>query len=336
MNPNDPRPRRVGRRRMLHGAIAATGALALPAAVRAQPAAYPSRPIRMVVPFSAGGPADAIGRLAAGGLQQALGQPVVVENRLGAGGIVGAEAVATSAPDGYTLLLCNVGDTMAVSLYRSLPYDFARDFRGVTLIASTPFIVTVHPAVPARTLSELVALARARPGTVSYGSAGLGVSSHLAGEALGLATGVRFLHVPYKGQAPAVTDLLGGQIQFMFGNPVIMLPHIASGKARALAVTGPTRLPQAPEIPTAAEAGVPGFEADTWFGVAVPAKTPDAIVERLSSALAAHLNSPETRGKLEAQGALVVANTPAEFGRRIGQDIERWRKVITTAGIKLD
>jgi tripartite-type tricarboxylate transporter receptor subunit TctC len=336
MNATDRSTWRAGRRRLLHGAIAGAGALALPGAVRAQAAAYPTRPIRMVVPFSAGGPADSIGRLAAGGLQQALGQPVVVENRLGAGGIVGAEAVATSPPDGYTLLLCNVGDTMAVSLYRSLPYDFARDLRGVSLMASTPFIVTVHPAVPARTLSELIALARARPGTVTYGSAGLGVSSHLAGEALGLAAGVRFLHVPYKGQAPAVTDLLGGQIQFMFGNPVIMLPHIASGKVRALAVTGTTRLPQAPDIPTAAEAGVPGFEADTWFGIAVPSKTPDPIVERLSSALAAHLNAPDTRRGLEAQGAVVVASTPTDFGRRIGQDIERWRKVITTAGIKLD
>ena len=303
----------------------------------AQPGpAYPNKPIRIVVPFAAGGPADAIARIAATGLQQSLGQPVIVDNRAGAGGTLGADIVAKAAPDGYTLLLCNVGDTMAMSLYKSLPYDFERDFAPVSLLASSPFLIAVNPSVSAKTLGELVQLARSKPGTVSYGSAGNGVASHLSGEALGLATGAKFLHVPYKGQAPAMSDLLGGQIAFMFANPVTTLPQIKSGKLRALAITGPARLPNAPEIPTASEAGVPGFEAGTWFGIVAPAHTPEAIVNRLSAELARTLKSTEVRANLEAQGAITIASSPAEFERRIQADIVKWRQVINTAGIKLD
>ena len=298
-------------------------------------APFPNRPIRIIVPFSAGGPADAIARIAATGLQS-MGQPVIVDNRVGAGGIVGAEAVAKAPPDGYTLLLCNVGDTMAVTLYKSLPYDFERDFKPVSLLASSPFLIAVNPAVAAQNLTELVQLAKAKPYTVSYGSAGLGVSSHLSGEALGLAAGAHFLHVPYKGQAPAVSDLLGGQISFMFANPVTTLPLVAAGKLRALAITSPTRFVNAPDIPTASESGVPGYEAETWFGIVAPAKTPEAIVDRVATELARSLGAGEVRTRLEAQGAVVIVNTPAEFQRRIRTDIERWRKVITSAGIKLD
>ena len=303
----------------------------------AQPGpAYPNKPIRIVVPFAAGGPADAIARIAATGLQQSLGQPVIVDNRAGAGGTLGADIVAKAAPDGYTLLLCNVGDTMAMSLYKSLPYDFERDFAPVSLLASSPFLIAVNPSISAKSLGELVQLARSKPGTVSYGSAGNGVASHLSGEALSLATGAKFLHVPYKGQAPAMSDLLGGQIAFMFANPVTALPQIKSGKLRALAITGPARLANAPEIPTASEAGVPGFEAGTWFGIAAPAHTPEAIVNRLSAELAKTLNSTEVRANLEAQGAITIASSPAEFERRIQADIVKWRQVINTAGIKLD
>jgi len=225
---------------------------------------------------------------------------------------------------------------MAMSLYPSLPYNFERDFKPVTLMASTPFVIVVNQSVQARTIAELVALAKAKPDAVSYGSAGLGVSSHLSGEALGIATGARFLHVPYKGQSQALTDLLGGQIQFMFGNPVTVLPLIATGKLRALAITSPARFSIAPDVPTVVEAGVPGFEAETWFGIAAPGRTPDAIVERISAALAKYLVSLEVKARLESQGAIVIANTPAEFRTRIRGDVERWRKVITSAGIKLD
>ena len=297
---------------------------------------YPNRPLRIIVPFAPGGPADAIARIAATGLQQSMGQPVIVENKTGAGGTVGADIVAKAAPDGYTLLLCNIGDTMATSLYKSLPYDFERDFAPVSLLATSPFLIAVNPSVPAKTLADLVQMARDKPGTVTYGSAGNGVASHLSGEALSLSSGAKFLHVPYKGQAPAMTDLLGGQIAFMFANPVTTLPYVKSGRLRALAITAPARLPGAPDIPTAAEAGVPGFEAGTWFGIAAPAKTPEAIVNRLSAELARVLNTNEVRNSLDAQGAITIGSTPAEFERRIHADTAKWRQVITTAGIKLD
>ena len=297
---------------------------------------YPSKPIKIIVPFAAGGPADAIARIAATGLQQSLGQAVVVENRSGAGGMLGADAVAKAPADGYTLLLCNVGDTMAMSLYKTIPYDFEHDFAPVSLLASSPFLIVVNPSLPAKTLGELVQMAKAKPGAVTYGSAGNGVSSHLSGEALGLSAGAKFLHIPYKGQAPALSDLLGGQIAFMFANPVTTLPHVKSGKLRALAITGPARFPNAPDIPTASEAGVAGFEAETWFGIAAPARTPEVVVNRLSTELARVMNSKDVRANLEAQGAVVVASSPAEFERRIQADVVKWRQVITSAGIMLD
>ena len=302
----------------------------------AQPVAgFPNKPIRIVVPFAAGGPADAIARIAATGLQS-MGQPVVVENRVGAGGMVGAEAVAKAAADGYTLLLCNIGDAMAVSLYKTMPYSFERDFTPVSLLASSPFIVAVHPAVPARDFQQFLQLAKAKPGSLSYGSAGNGVSSHLSGEALKLKAGIDILHVPYKGQAPAMTDLLGGQISLMFANPVTTLPYVRSGKLRALAVTGPTRLADAPDIPTVSESGLPGYEAETWFGIAAPAGTPEAIVNRLAEELSKVMNAKDVRASLESQGAIIVASTPSEFSRRIRADIVNWRSVITTARISLD
>ena len=298
--------------------------------------AYPNRALRIIVPFAPGGPADAIARIAATGLQQSMGQPVIVENKAGAGGTLGADIVAKAAPDGYTLLLCNVGDTMASSLYKSLPYDFERDFAPVSLLATSPFLIAVNPSVPAKTLADLVQMARDKPASVTFGSAGNGVASHLSGEALSLASGAKFLHVPYKGQAPAMTDLLGGQIAFMFANPVTTLPYVKAGKLRALATTGTARLPGAPDIPTASEAGVPGFEAGTWFGIAVPAKTPEAIIARLSAELARVLDTNEVRKSLDAQGAITIGSTPAEFERRIHADTAKWRQVISTAGIKLD
>lgn len=296
---------------------------------------YPNKSIRIVVPFAAGGPADAIARFAATGLR-GLGQPVVVDNRAGAGGMLGADLVAKSAPDGYTLLLCNIGDAMAMSLYKSIPYNFEKDFAPVSLLASSPFMIAVHPSVPANTFAEFLQLARSKPGTLSYGSAGNGVSSHLSGEALKFAANINILHVPYKGQAPALADLLGGQISFMFANPVTTLTHVQGGKLRALAVTGPKRLANAPNVPTVAESGVPGYEAETWFGIVAPTGTPEPIVGRLSGELARIMNSNEVRAPLESQGVIIVANTPAEFARRISADVVHWRKIITAARISLD
>ena len=332
--PAAARPRRRRCLAALAGLLCMAGAAAVATAQSEAP--YPNKPIKIVVPFAAGGPADTIARIVATGLQQAMGQPVIVDNRAGAGGAVGADAVAKAAPDGYTLLLCNIGDTMAMTLYKSLPYDFGRDFAHVSLLASSPFLIAVHPEVPAKNLAELVQMAKSKPGTVTYGSAGTGVSSHLSGEALSLASGAKFLHVPYKGQAPALTDLLGGRINFMFANPVTTLPQVASGKLRALAITGPARLATAPDIPTASESGVPGYEAETWFGISAPARTPEAIVNRLSTELAKVLNAKDVRERLEAQGAIVIASSPADFNRRIQADIVKWRSVITTAGIKMD
>ena len=324
------------RRRTLRAAIcSALAALGLAGTAAAQGQAWPAKPIRLVVPFAAGGPADAIGRIAGTGMR-GLGQPVVIDNRVGAGGMVGADLVAKAAPDGYTLLLCNIGDAMAMSLYKSIPYNFERDFAHVTLLASSPFMIVVHPSVQANTMQEFLALARAKPGTLSYGSAGNGVSSHLSGEALALAANIKLLHVPYKGQAPALTDLLGGQIAFMFANPVTTLGQVREGKLRGLAVTSPKRLAIAPNVPTVAESGVPGYEAETWFGISAPAGTPEPIVARLASELAKVMNGAEVRPGLESQGAIIVANTPAEFNKRIAADVAYWRKVITTAKISLD
>jgi len=322
-------------RRLRTTTAAVLAVLGLAAAIPAAAQQWPSKPLRIVVPFAAGGPADAIARLAGTGLRS-LGQPVVIDNRAGAGGMVSADLVAKAAPDGYTLLLCNIGDAMAMSLYKSIPYNFERDFAHVSLLASSPFMIAVHPSVPANTMQEFLALARAKPGTLSYGSAGNGVSSHLSGEALRLAANINILHVPYKGQAPALTDLLGGQIAFMFANPVTTLGQVREGKLRALAVTSPKRLTIASNVPTVAESGVPGYEAETWFGISAPAGTPEAIVNRLSSELAKVMNSAEVRPGLEAQGVVIVANTPAEFTKRIASDVASWRKVITTAKISLD
>jgi tripartite-type tricarboxylate transporter receptor subunit TctC len=299
-------------------------------------AGFPDRPIKLVVPFTSGGPADVIGRLAAAGLQKALGQPVVVDNRAGAGGRLGAAYVAKSPPDGYTLLLCNVGDAMAVSLYKSMPYDFEKDFAPVSLLASSPFVIAVNPAVPAQNFKEFLALAKAKPGTLTYGSAGIGVSSHLSGEALKVMAGIDIVHVPYKGQAAAMADLLGGQISFMFANPVTTLQQVRAGKLRALAVTGTSRFAGAPDIPTVAESGVPGYEAETWFGIAAPAGTPDAVVNKLSTALQEVMNSKEVRSALEPQGAVIIANNPQQFAKRIQSDIAKWREIIHSARISLD
>ena len=325
-----------------HRAFGAAGVLAaalaaalLPAPVFAQSAgaAYPVKPVRIVVPFPPGGPADTIARLVGGELSPALGQPVIIDNRAGAGGAIGADAVAKAAPDGYTFLMSNVGDTIAVTLQKNLPYDYVRHFTPVSLVASTPFFIVVHPSVAAKDLAELIALAKSKPGGLTFGSAGIGVGSHLAGELFNQLTGSAIMHIPYKGQAPANTDLLGGQISLMFSNPLNALPQMQAGKLRALAVTARTRLAAAPEVPTSAEAGLPGFDAGTWLAIVAPAGTPPAIVNRVSAEIARAMAVRETREKMAAQGVELFGSTPAELGRLIQSDIAKWAEVIAKGKI---
>ncbi len=323
-------------RKVVYAACFGLAVAAGSAAAQGSAATFPDKPIRLIIPFSSGGPADAIGRAAAAGLSNALGHPVIVDNRVGAGGRVGAEAVAKAAPDGYTLLLCNVGDAMAMSLYKSMPYNFEKDFAPVSLLASSPFLIAVHPSLPAQDFKQFLALAKSKPGSITYGSAGTGVSSHLSGEALKAMAGVDIVHVPYKGQAPAMNDLLGGQISFMFANPVTTLAHVRAGKLRALAVTGTSRFSGAPDVPTVAESGVPGYQAETWFGISAPAGTPQPIIDKLSAGLQKAMNSPEVRGTLESLGAVVIASNPADFGKRIGSDVQVWREIIRSAKISID
>ena len=313
-------------------AIAAT---ALPHSAFAQSATsvWPAKPIRVVVPFPPGGPADTIGRLVGGELTASLGQPVVIDNRAGAGGAIGADIVAKSAPDGYTFLISNVGDTMAVTLQKNLPYDYVRHFTPVSLVASTPFFIVVHPSLAAKNVAELIALSKSKPGALTYGSAGVGVGSHLAGELFNQLTGSSITHIPSKGQVPANTDLLGGQIALMFSNPLNALPQMQAGRLRALAVTSRTRLPAAPDVPTSAEVGLPGFDAGTWLAVVAPAGTPPAIVNRVSADIARALAVRETREKFAAQGVELFGSTPAELGRLITSDIAKWGEVITKGKI---
>ena len=314
----------------------ASAALASSALAQSAAGTYPVKPIRLVVPFPPGGPADTIGRLVGAELTASLGQAVVIDNRAGAGGAIGADAVAKAAPDGYTFLVSNVGDTMAVTLQKNLPYDYVRHFTPVSLIASTPFFIVVHPSIAAKNVAELIALAKSRPGSLSFGSAGIGVGSHLAGELFNQLTGTSLTHIPYKGQAPANTDLLGGQISLMFSNPLNALPLIHAGRLRALAVTSRTRLAAAPDVPTSAEAGLPGFDAGTWLALVAPAGTPPAIVNRISADIARALAVRETREKFAAQGVELFGSTPSELGRLIAADIAKWAEVITKGKISAE
>ena len=316
-------------------------ALAALAALRAigagAQAAYPNKPIRIIVPFTPGGSSDILGRAIGKALGDAWQQPVIVENKPGAGGAIGADAGAKAAPDGYTLLMGHIG-TLAVNptLYPRLPYDPVKDFAPVALVAMVPNVLAVNPQVPARTIGELVALAKAKPGTLTSSSGGTGSAAHLAIEYFKLATGTDITHVPYKGTAPAVTDLLGGQVTMTMTGLPPLIEHIRAGKLRALGVASNARLPQIPDVPTIAEAGVPGFEATQWYGVVTPARTPGAIVDRLAAEIRRSLAQPELKARLEAEGAQPANMGPAEFQGLIRAEIERWAKVIRAAHIQPD
>ena len=298
---------------------------------------YPAKPLRLIVPFTPGGSTDILGRSVAQSLTDALGQQVIVDNRPGAGGSIGAEAAAKSPADGYTLLMGHIG-TLAVnpSLYPKLGYDPIKDFAPISLFAMVPNILVVSPKLPVKSVAELIAIGRSKPGTLHYSTGGQGSAAHLAVEYFKLATRTDFVHVPYKGTGPAVADLLGGQVDLtMTGLPPV-LQHIRAGKLRALGTAGRQRLSLLPDLPTLHESGVKDFDATQWYGVLAPAGTPPAIVDRLSGEIRKSLAAPEVKKRLEAEGADPVGSTPAEFAKHIAAELARWRTVIRDAKITLN
>jgi len=297
--------------------------------------AYPSKPIRMIVPFPAGGPADVFGRGLAQGMSAELGQPVIVENIGGVGGVLGIDRAAKSAPDGYTLGF-NSGSTLSIApfSFARLPYDVKKDFGLITLVVRVPEVLAVHPSLPVNSLTELIAYAKANPGKVNFGSAGGGSITHLAGELLKAEAKVDLVHVPYKGAAPAVTDLVGGQVQMGIFDVPILLGHIRSGKLKALAVTSATRAPTLPDVPTTAEGNYPNVTSDNWYGLVVPAATPADIQRRLHSAAVAALKSPAVSEQYAKVGGLASPGSPQDYASFLATEQAKWSKVVTAIGFK--
>lgn len=295
---------------------------------------YPSKPIRFIAGFPAGGPSDIVTRALAKRMAEMMGQPVVVENRSGAGGHIAAEALVRSAPDGYTVLLAGSFVTIGPSLNPKLPYDPVKDLAPISLVALNQYVLVTHPAVPARNVKELVRLAKSHPGKLNYGSSGVGAPPHLATELFKTMAQIDAVHVPYKGATPALADLVGGHLDFYIGGISGVLPQVKSGKVRALGVTGSKRSSQLPEIPTIAEAGLPGYEVVTWFGVVAPADTPKDVIGKLNGVLAKVVGEPEMKGYLVAQGLEPATSTPEQFGQLIRSEIPKFAKIIKAAGIK--
>jgi len=296
---------------------------------------YPAKPVRIIVPFPPGGPADVLARNVADRLSAAFGESFFVENRPGAGGNIGMELVAKSAPDGYTLALAPAGNlTVNPSLYRDVPYDVARDFAPVTVIAAVPNILVVNPGLPVQSVAELIRYGKANPGKLNYSSPGSGSGAHLAGELLKSSAGIDIVHVPYSGIAPAVTAVVAGDVQMMFAGAPSALPQVTGGKLRALGVASPRRIAAAPALPTLDESGLPGFDVTSWYGIVAPAGTPPATIDRLQREIARALDTPEMRTKLAALGAEPVANTPAEFAAMIRSETAKWSRIVKDAGIR--
>jgi tripartite-type tricarboxylate transporter receptor subunit TctC len=313
------------------------GMVAAPLAAQGVADGFPSRQIRIVVPFPAGGATDIAARAIADKMSQQWKQPVVVENRGGAGGNLGSEVVARSAPDGYTLVMGVTGShAINTSLYSNLPYDPVKDFEPVTQVAVVPNVVVVHPSVPARTLKEFIALAKASPGRFDYASLGSGTAAHLGMEMLKREAGIFMVHIPYRGSAPAIADLIGGQVQVMMDGLPSALPHVRAGRLRALAVTSQRRSAAAPEVPTIAESGYPGFYADAWSGLFAPRGTPKAVVDKLALEVQRILRLPEVRERLAGLGAEPVGSTPAEFAAHVGREIAKWAVVVKASGARAD
>lgn len=323
---------------MMRAAIAALLAVTLPVAVQAAEAIgkYPSKPIRHIVGFPPGGSTDLVARMVAGKLTETFGQQVVVDNRPGAGGSTAAALVARAAPDGYTTY--HAGITMAINpaLRRDLPYDVLKDFAPITLLAKMPTILLVHPAMPARTIQEFVAYAKANPGRVNYGSSGAGAAPHLAMELFKRQVGINVVHVPYKGSAPALTDLMGGQINAMFDNMAATVTAVTSGKVRALAVGSSRRSPQLPDVPTIAETVLPGFEVTVWYGMFTQAAVPRPIVEKLNAAVVKALNMPEVQARFADVGVEASPMTSAAFSAFLKSEVEKWGAAVKDAGMTAD
>jgi tripartite-type tricarboxylate transporter receptor subunit TctC len=298
---------------------------------------YPDRPVRLVVPFPAGSTTDLVGRILGHKLAEKLGQQVVIENRGGAGGVVGTEMVARTAPDGYTVLLGTIGThSINPSLYKSIPYDPVADFEPVIQFGSAPNVLVVHPSVTAKTLPELVAYAKARPGQVNYGSSGNGTSNHLSGAYLVSRAGLDAVHVPYRGGAQAIQDLLRGDLSMMFYHYLPLLPHIQEGVLRPIAITSAERIPALPDVPTMGESGMTDFVVSAWFGVYVPAKTPAEIVKRLHADITAIITAPEVKESLIAQGIDPISGSPEDLAALMQSELKRWAKVIEASGAKVD
>lgn len=329
----------ASRRQLLLGAAAALGLAAwpdTPAWAQAQAQAFPSRPLRLVVPFPPGGPVDTVARTVAQPLAEAWGQPVVVDNRAGAGGIVGADLAAKSPADGYTVLVCSIHHSVLPALKPKLPYDIERDFVPLTFGARFPIVLVAHPSVEAKTVAELIALDKRAPGKLSYGSSGNGGGSHLAGELFNLQAGTQLLHVPYKGSAPAMADLLGGQVQLMFSDAPTALAQVRAGKVRALGVANAQRSDLFPGVPTFAEAGVAGYEAYSWAGFVAPAATPRDVAAKLSADIARVLAVPEVKARLHDAGAEAAATSAEAFGRFLSAEIGKWGRVVKAGNIQAD
>ncbi|PZQ03308.1 MAG: ABC transporter substrate-binding protein [Variovorax paradoxus] len=320
-------------RRRLAAALCALG-LGL-AVGQAFAQAYPSKPVKLVVPYPPGGPTDIVARVIAQRLQTQTGQAFVVENLPGAGGNTGAAAVARAAPDGYTLLVATTAHAINPSLFKNLSYQFGKDFAPITQLTAGPLVIVVNPALPVKTVGELINLAKAKPGELNFASSGNGQSTHLAGELFNATAGTKIRHVPYKGSAPALTDTMGGQTQLMFDTMLSAMPHVKGGKLRAIAVTSAQRSPAAPDLPTVAE-NLPGFDAIAWNGLLAPANTPREIVAKLSAELRTAMEQPEVRERFEAQGFAGAWTPPEAFAGFIHAEIDKWAKVVQVSGATVE
>jgi tripartite-type tricarboxylate transporter receptor subunit TctC len=308
--------------------------LALAASAGAQQA-YPAKPIRIISPYAPGGTTDIMARLVGTKLTESWGQQVIVDARPGGNTVIGSEIMVRSPPDGYTLLSILTSHVIVPNLVPT-PYDAVKDFAAVATIASTQLLLVVHPSVPAKNLQELIALAKAKPGQLNYGSGGSGTVTHLAGEYFGIRAGVKMQHIPYKGSAQALTDVMGGQVHLYFAPPIMVIPNIKSGRLKAMALTGDTRLSALPAVPTAAESGVKGFELKIWYGLLAPAATPKAIVDKLAGEIAKVLSMPDIREKLSSQGMEPFISTPDQFAALIKADLAKFTRIIKSADIKLE
>ncbi|MFN7751636.1 MAG: tripartite tricarboxylate transporter substrate binding protein [Pseudomonadota bacterium] len=314
----------------------ALGVAVAVAAPLATAQSWPSRPIRVIVPFPAGGGIDTVARIIAPKMAESLGQPLVIENRVGAGGTVGTEVVARASADGHTLLGAFASHAMNATLYRDLSYDTERAFAPISLIATVPNILVVHPSLPVKTVSDLIALARRRPGDINYASVGSGTPAHLSAELFNLMAGVKMTHVPYKGAPASIIGMITGEAQLTFTTVLIAMPHVKSGKLRAVAVTTRERSSSLPDVPTVNESGLKGYESVAWYGLLAPAGTPAPVIERLHAEVVRSTQTPEVRENLLRQGTDIVASTPARFAQVIREDIATWTRVVKAAGIKAD